>query len=186
MADFYQLMTDMSESGQPLASYSDHSSESREELRSSIAARRALPGVTRLTWEYQTIDPSRLPDWIGLLPDMIAISSRMKDLLDARRAEADQLGWITAEIELPTRARVERWIPLFGGDPDVLDAEATHWGRSGLPIRWYLAASKVSGRRAFSLPGRTSHMIVSSEILTALREQGMTGFTAQPARMTER
>lgn len=186
MGSFCLLMTDMSDSAETLARYSDGGRDERRELLYAIGEGRAESGATELLWTHTQPDVTRVPDWLCLLPDILAVSDRFKVVIEQRRSDLDEIGWIAARIVLSSGSQVQRWIPLFGGDADVLDRDATDWGPSGLPIRWYLATSKTAGRHAFALPGSTSHMIVSTDILTALREQRMTGFTAQPARMTER
>ena len=66
---------------------------------------------------------------------------------------------------------------------DLYDPATTTWGPSGLPIRWVLSRAKLHGHHVFTLPELSKIVIVTGDVLTALRKAGLTGIEATPARI---
>ena len=68
--------------------------------------------------------------------------------------------------------------------PDIYDADATDWGPSGSPIRWFLAREKLEGLHFFARARSAGPFLAHHSLVDALVSAGISGFTAVPARVT--
>lgn len=185
MSRFTLLLTEMSGKPPTIAAPVDGSNRDAMELLHAVMGNEYVDGTGELRWKHSAKRPTDLPDWVLLLPELVAVSERFREVIDAHRASTDDFSWLSAAVEDYAGAQHTRWIPHFRRRLDVLNEHATSWGPSGLPMLWFLDPAKTAGKRVFAIPGLVSHMIVTEQVLHDLRSQGMTGFTAQRARISD-
>ncbi len=128
-------------------------------------------------------DAAEVPDWVFANDITLPLSERARAVLDEHLGPRDQIQWIPGPLELPTGETLRLWVPHFPDTPDILDAEHSTIGPSGLPIRWVLSQQKMAGHAVVQPYRGTHYVVVSHVVLDAMRAAGLTGFTAKRARM---
>jgi hypothetical protein len=126
-------------------------------------------------------EPEDVADWKWGLPYVCLLSTAFREIIDAHLRPADELQWVAAKLKVGSMEE-DRWIPHFPGPRDVLDADRTDWGPSGLPVRWVLSETKLKDVAVTSLPHESGDFIVSADIMRALRRAKLTGYTVMRAR----
>lgn len=134
-----------------------------------------------LSWAWPLPGPAE--DWVGTADMVRLVSPAVREVLDAHLGEADRIQWLDASVQMPDGVSLPYFVmhfPEWHGD--LYDQTATTWGPSGLPIRWVLSRAKLRGHRVFTLPNLSQIVIVTRDVLDALRAAGLTGIADTPAR----
>ena len=134
-----------------------------------------------LTWHWK--QPGPPPDWLGTIDSVRLLSGAVRRVFDVHAGSADDLQWLPATVTTAAQEVLSYWVLHFPTWFDLLDEEHTTWGPSGLPMRWVLSRAKLDGHSVFIVPRLTDIVIVADHVLDALRQAGVTGYTADPARI---
>jgi hypothetical protein len=135
-----------------------------------------------LSWAWPL--PAPAEDWVGTADMVRLVSPAVREVLDAHLGEADRIQWLDASVQMPDGASLPYFVMHFPESyDDVYDQTATTWGPSGLPVRWVLSRAKLRGHRVFTLPNLSQIVIVTGDVLAALRATGLTGIADTPARI---
>lgn len=135
-----------------------------------------------LSWTW--IAPFAFPDWVLTVDTIRVFSPRMAEIVRAHLGPRDQIQWLTGTVTTPDGTAHPHQIPHFLDYPDIYDQDATDWGPSGLPIRWVLSRPKLDGLHFFARPGAAGPFLAHHTLHHALQAAGITGITANPARIT--
>lgn len=134
-----------------------------------------------LTWHWKQPDPP--PDWLGTIDSVRLLSPAVRQVFDEHAGPADDLQWLPATVTTATHPALPYWVLHFPIWCDLLDEEHTTWGPSGLPMRWVLSRAKLNDHIVFIVPRLSSIVIVTDHVLDALRQVGVTGYTAVRVRI---
>lgn len=134
-----------------------------------------------LTWARRK--PGRPQEWAGTVDAIRLLSPLARHVLDEHAGPADDLQWLPATVTTLEGEALPYWVLHFPTWFDLLDEEYTNWGPSGLPMRWVLARAKLDGHAVFIVPQLSDIVIVTDRVLDALRESGVAGYIATPARI---
>ncbi len=125
------------------------------------------------------------PDWVWGTYQMPLVSDSFRRVVGEYLTERDEVQWLPTTLRNADGTEEARWIPHLPGERDILDVERTDWGPSGLPIAWVLSPEKMQGISFITRPQHSGTLIVSGDIMRALRRAKLTGFTVMRARIAD-
>ncbi|WP_150118070.1 hypothetical protein [Cellulomonas sp. B6] len=144
------------------------------------------PGLVQdppqLAWSWPLDGPAE--DWIGTADMTRLVSPAVREVLDAHLGGADRIQWLDATVQMPDGSALPYFVMHFPDwHDDLYDEASTTWGPGGLPIRWVLSRAKLKDHRVFALPNLSKIVIVSGDVVDALKDAGLTGIAVTPARV---
>lgn len=115
-------------------------------------------------------------DWLFAADALRVVSGRLRDIFDRYLGPDDEIQWLAAEVVTAAGRTLPYWVPHFPRNVDLLDLEKTDIGPSGQPIRMVLSSRKLKRHAVTIVPQSSLSVIISHEVLTAMRQQGVTGY----------
>ncbi|GAA3614125.1 hypothetical protein GCM10022223_32960 [Kineosporia mesophila] len=123
-----------------------------------------------------------LPDWPAAVNGLRLVSPRCRQILQDQAGPNDDIQWLPVTVTTPDGQQHPYWAPHFPVWHDILDEEHTNIGPSGIPIRWVIATRKLEGHNIFTVPQVSRSTLMRASVLNAMKEAGITGYEAEPAR----
>lgn len=178
MIEYYELSPTVTGDARNAASRRSHTHEFRYAMRKP----ERIDDPPELSWTWEA--PFASPDWVLTNDTIRVFSPRMTDIVRAHLGPRDQVQWLEGVVIGPDGIPRHHEVPHFLTYPDIYDMDATDWGPSGLPIRWYLSRPKLDGLHFFARSRSAGPFLAHYTLHDALRDAGITGITAVPARVT--